>query len=532
MARTNALRDLVGQELAGFRLIEVLAEGSTSVVFRGESVARAGEVRALKVVRPDVMANPSFAARFAAEVSALAKLDHPAVMRLHGQHHDRDLTVVELELLVGAPMSQRLASQPGGLAIDDVKRWLTQAADGLAAAHALGVLHGNLDLDALFVTSDGALKLRGFVPPAASEDDSGTQTAMATSAVALAYVAPEVCTGGKPTAAADVYALGLLLFEVVTGAHPLLPPLAERSRLSPAEVMVAQTTKPVPALDDVRRDAPPVLADIVARAVAKNPTYRFTAEAMSAALRDVRSSVAPKSVAVPAGTLLMQERPVVPAAASIAEPAVPPTALPPTVFQTVVLPHAPKPPPPPPAPAEIAPSSLAAPALPAPEPPAPRPQEPALGKAVMGVLAPVDLPVAAPPQAVVQPPVAASPARTPEEVLLGFARTTAGRPPPAAASTPSFETSFAVPGVALPPPHAAAHDRSAELGKHTSFAVSPIAFSRRDSAPPPKASASKGWQTMLGLALLVLIGGGVAVALLTGGDPAGGTAGAPSASGR
>jgi serine/threonine protein kinase/formylglycine-generating enzyme required for sulfatase activity len=293
---STALGSLVGQELAGFRLTALLGEGGMAVVFRGENTLDASITRAIKVVRPELSANPEFVRRFTEEARTLERLQHPNVVRFYGLRRERGLLVMELELLGGEPLVNRLRRAPRGLPLEEAVRLLTEASDGVAAAHALGVVHRDLKPENLFVTSAGSLKVLDFgIARAIDEADrAGKLTQVGMTLGTPAYMAPEVCNGATPSEGADVYALGLTLFEALSGSHPLIPDSA--ARLSSAQVMFAQVNRPVPSLRDVRGDAPPALVDIVACAVAKDPGQRFRdAGSLAAALRSVRGLMAPRA---------------------------------------------------------------------------------------------------------------------------------------------------------------------------------------------------------------------------------------------
>jgi serine/threonine-protein kinase len=293
-----SLTELVGQELVGFRLTNILGEGGMAVVFRGENALDASIARAIKVVRPELTSNPEFVRRFAEEARTLERLQHPNIVRFYGLRRERGLLVMELELLSGVSLSERLKRSVGGLSLDESIRLMTEAAEGVAAAHAMGVVHRDLKPENLFLTAS-ALKVLDFgIARAIDEADrAGKLTQVGMTLGTPAYMAPEVCNGAAPTAAADVYALGLTLFETLTGAHPILP--SSGPRLSSAQIMFAHVNKAIPTLRQVRPDAPPALVDLVGRAVAKDPKDRLPdAATLVRGLRALRSG--PAAIAVPA----------------------------------------------------------------------------------------------------------------------------------------------------------------------------------------------------------------------------------------
>jgi len=288
---SGSLNALVGQELAGFRLTSLLGEGGMAVVFRGENTLDTSITRAIKVVRPELSSNPEFVKRFTEEARTLERLQHPNVVRFFGLRRERGLLVMELELLTGDSLVTYMKRAPRGLPVEDAVRLLAEASEGVAAAHALGIVHRDLKPENLFLTA-GALKVLDFGIARAIDDAdrAGKLTQVGTTLGTPAYMAPEVCNGATPSETTDVYALGLTLFEVLAGYHPLVPDSS--ARLSSAQIMFAHVNKSIPDIAQVRPDIPSALADIVARAVAKDPRDRFRdAATLAAALRTIRPSV-------------------------------------------------------------------------------------------------------------------------------------------------------------------------------------------------------------------------------------------------
>jgi len=286
---SGALNALVGQELAGFRLTTMLGEGGMAVVFRGENTLDSTITRAIKVVRPELSSNPEFVKRFTEEARTLERLQHPNVVRFYGLRRERGLLVMELELLSGDSLVSYMKRAPRGLPLEEAIRLMSEAADGVAAAHAMGVVHRDLKPENLYLTSAGPLKVLDFGIARAIDDAdrAGKLTQVGMTLGTPAYMAPEVCNGATPSETADVYALGLTLFEVLAGFHPLLP--EGSARLSSAQMMFAQVNKSVPSLASARPDAPATLGEVVARAVAKDPRDRFPdAASLAVALRGVR----------------------------------------------------------------------------------------------------------------------------------------------------------------------------------------------------------------------------------------------------
>ncbi|MBI2897958.1 MAG: protein kinase [Deltaproteobacteria bacterium] len=290
------LAALVGHELAGFRVTDLLGAGAMAVVFRAENLLNPAIVRALKVVRPALGGRRDVAVRLRREAEILERLQHPNVVRFFGLRTERygaeDLLIMELELLEGAPLGCVPAGSGQAAPVRDAVDWIRQAAQGVAAAHSLGVAHGDLRPDNLFLTLAGAIKILDFGIARAVDDADRASAVAVESGVSGSpgYMAPEVCNGGVPGTAADVYALGLSLYELLLGHHPFVP--SDGPRPSSLQMMRMQVERALPAIGAGRSDVPAVLEEVVARATHKDPATRYqSADALASALTACRDVV-------------------------------------------------------------------------------------------------------------------------------------------------------------------------------------------------------------------------------------------------
>jgi serine/threonine-protein kinase len=294
---SQSLAALIGQELAGFRLTAKLGEGGMAVVFRGQNILDETIARAIKVVRPELTANVEFVRRFTEEARVLERLQHPNIVRFYGLRRERSLLVMELELMSGESLAARL-KRLRGLPVAEGVALMQQAAEGVGAAHRQGVVHRDIKPENLFITEAGVTKVLDF-GIARALDDADRVAKLTVAGMTLgtpAYMAPEVCDGAVPTEAADVYALGMTLYEVLAGAHPLLG--HGGSGKSTAQMMFAQVSTVIPPLNHVRGDVPAAVADVVSVALSKDPAIRFKdAGQLAQALAGVRALCsAPASV--------------------------------------------------------------------------------------------------------------------------------------------------------------------------------------------------------------------------------------------
>jgi serine/threonine-protein kinase len=262
--------ELVGTVLEDkYFLEDALGEGAMGVVYRA-SVLETGGLVAIKVLHADCAREPDLAARFEREALALAKLQHPSILAYVdcGQTRERRMYLV-CELLEGEELSELIARE-APLEPARVVRFGCQILEALAVAHAEQVIHRDLKPDNIFVvgTGDaarlkildfGLAKLRGGI------DQAITKTGMTVGSPA--YMAPEQAAARQVGPAADLYAFGIILYEMLCGHLPF-------SCKQPIEFLLAhlQQTPPRPAIDGQELQGP--LVELIMRCLAKRPDAR------------------------------------------------------------------------------------------------------------------------------------------------------------------------------------------------------------------------------------------------------------------
>jgi serine/threonine-protein kinase len=273
-----------------YRLDSRIATGGMGVVWRATDTVLGREV-AVKVLKPEYADDPTFRSRFDTEARHAAALHHPGVAGVFdfGEAAAPDGSgtpqpYLVMELVEGHPLS-RLLADGRPLDRDAVRDLLAQAGDALASAHSAGIVHRDVKPANLMVTPEGRLKITDFGIARAADGVGITQTG--TVMGTAQYLSPEQARGERATPASDVYSLGVVGFECLSGRRPFE---AESS----VATALAHIQQPVP---DLPPDVPADLAAVVHRALAKDPGERFAdGAAFAAALRGQGGPIPPPPV--------------------------------------------------------------------------------------------------------------------------------------------------------------------------------------------------------------------------------------------
>lgn len=285
--------------VAHYNLLEKIGEGGLGELYRARDT-KAGRTVALKLLPP--LPDQSTADALLSDARAAATLSHPNIAQLWDVGEDDGVSYLSYEFVVGTPLSHEMAG--GRVHPRRAMEIATQIADALAEAHARGLIHGDIRPDTIFVTQKGSAKLLDFGMSrwtrggavrarAARAPDTLTPEALST----VAYLSPEQALGGLVDIRTDVFSLGVLLYEMLTGENPFRRPTVEAT-----VVAIISTVPPPPSA--ANPEIPTDLDAIVLRAISKDIEGRQqSAASLSAELRsigailDVRSGdTAPREV--------------------------------------------------------------------------------------------------------------------------------------------------------------------------------------------------------------------------------------------
>jgi len=270
-------------EFAGYRIEAVAGEGGMGIVYRAMQL-KLGRPVALKLIAEDLANDPGFRARFERECEIAASIDHPNVIPVYEAGEAEGHLFIAMRYVDGTDLGELLRRE-GKLAPPRAVRLVAQVAAALDAAHRSGLVHRDIKPGNVLIAGEGEEEhayLTDFgLTKRQSSISAHTKTGMFVGT--LDYAAPEQIRGERPDARTDVYALGCVLYQLLTGEAPFVRDL-DVARMN------AHLNDPPPAVTEALPSAPPGLDAVVATAMAKDPDDRFpTAGDIGRAAREALS---------------------------------------------------------------------------------------------------------------------------------------------------------------------------------------------------------------------------------------------------
>jgi predicted Ser/Thr protein kinase len=310
--------DLIGRKLGAYEIVSQLGMGGMATVYLAHQPSMDRTV-AIKVLPRAFSHDPTFVGRFKQEAKVIAKLENARILPVYDYGEDDGITYIVMRYLNAGTLSERI--EAGAMPLGETARIISQVAEGLDYAHKRGVIHrdikpGNILLDEsgdVYVTDFGIARLAESTSQFTGSGIVGTPT----------YISPEQAMGNPVDARTDIYSLGVVLYQMVTGDVPF-------SAETPMAVVIKHINEPLPLPRTVKPDIPANVEAVILRALAKNADARFeSAGAMAAALREAvahPSEAAPQIEAAPVGSLVAALAAAEPNTMPLAAPSVPETA--------------------------------------------------------------------------------------------------------------------------------------------------------------------------------------------------------------
>ncbi len=286
----------VGAHLGPYQILAPLGAGGMGEVYRARDSRLDREV-AVKVLPEHLARDAAALARFEREARAVAALSHPNILAVYDVGVEQGTSYVVMELLEGETLRTRLGGAE--LAWRKAVETTIAVADGLAEAHAKGVTHRDLKPENIFLTSDGRVKILDFglaryEPRQSSSGATAAETATEPGTVlgTLGYMSPEQVRGERAEAASDIFSLGSILYEMISGRRAF-------ARATPVETMTAILREEPPEISS--KQFSPELPRLIAHCLEKQPAQRFhSAHDLAYALRSLLSTPSTIAKAAPA----------------------------------------------------------------------------------------------------------------------------------------------------------------------------------------------------------------------------------------
>jgi serine/threonine protein kinase len=294
--------DLTGQAFGTCTLVKPLGQGGMGAVYLARQVRPSRNV-AVKILHPnhtvDDQLYDEFLARFQREADVIARLEHVNIMPIYEYGEHNNIPYLVMPYLTGGSLRDLLAKN-GSLSLTEATTYIEQAASALDYAHSHGVIHRDLKPANFLLHADGRLVLADFgIARIIENSDSGIMALTHTGTIVGTpdYMAPEMAQGDPIDYRADIYELGIVLYQMLTGHVPF-------SGSSPYAIVIQHIQKPLPLMHIANPIIPPAVDDVLQKATAKKPAERFvTARAMALALRKAIQQVPSQS-----HTLLEQQQ--------------------------------------------------------------------------------------------------------------------------------------------------------------------------------------------------------------------------------
>jgi tRNA A-37 threonylcarbamoyl transferase component Bud32 len=270
VTEADPIRDRLQETLGpAFVVEDRLGAGGFGLVYRANDLRLRRDV-AVKVLRCEMVEDPQFVQRFEFEARSLAKLRHPHIVPIFSIGEHEDLIYIVMPFISGGSLTKYL-QEKGPLPLNEVVRLLTAVGSALSAAHAAGLVHRDVKPDNIMLDGEAREPMLmdfGIAKASSGHSAAAALTAIGTVLGTTLYMSPEQARGEEVDRRSDIYSLGIVAYEMLTGS----PPYCGESF---AAVASAHLFTPIPESRARRPEIPPAMSDALKRAMAKEPSDRF-----------------------------------------------------------------------------------------------------------------------------------------------------------------------------------------------------------------------------------------------------------------
>ena len=284
------MSDLTGELIDNRYLLKrQIASGGMATIYAGIDT-RLDRPVAVKVMHAHLANDEAFVSRFIKEAKATAALSHPNIVSIQDQGWNEGgppAVFLVMELVEGSTLRDFL-NENGPLSVEQTIQFITPVLSALAAAHLIGIIHRDVKPENILISKDGRIKVADF---GLARNMTMAQTMTAESSVVLgsvSYLSPEQVQRGIADARSDVYAIGIVLFEMLLGKKPY-------DGETPIQIAYRHVNDRIPNVKELKSDVPEMIADLIFQATAPNPDQRpKDAEQLLSKVRDIQAKLDPK----------------------------------------------------------------------------------------------------------------------------------------------------------------------------------------------------------------------------------------------
>jgi serine/threonine protein kinase len=284
------MSDLIGQTIRGYEIIEKIGAGGYGAVYKAHEVSVSRDV-AIKIILPEHAAKPEFAQRFETEARLVAQLEHPHIVPLYAYWRDDSGAFLVMRYVKGGNLAEVLETQ-GAISLTQTLRLLNHISEALTVAHQASIVHRDLKPDNILLDERGNAYLTDF---GIAKDTSSDINLTATDSIVgtIAYLSPEQIEGKALTPQSDIYALGIMLYEMLAGEHPFISTV-------PTMIIMKHLQEPVPPITEKRPDLPDEIDDAIQKTTAKDNVERFSdVAAVELAFNKAANTMSSSPIAIP-----------------------------------------------------------------------------------------------------------------------------------------------------------------------------------------------------------------------------------------